>query len=116
MGKVIEELDGLRFFAALWIFTRHFGTSMADSIGWDPFIVLTNRGGAVGLNVFFLLAGFILHTVYVKKDLSRPHERWNFWVARLGRRIGIEKEAEKRKEEGRKERKKKGRNINPINR
>jgi peptidoglycan/LPS O-acetylase OafA/YrhL len=64
----IKALTGLRIFAALWVVLFHYRTLMAavapdlTSALWP---VLTN--GALGVDLFFILSGFVLTWNYIDK-------------------------------------------------
>jgi peptidoglycan/LPS O-acetylase OafA/YrhL len=65
----IKPLTGIRFLAAFYVFLFHIDMR-------TPFIFLPNslqqlvRQGAIGVNVFFTLSGFILAYTYLNKSIS----------------------------------------------
>lgn len=67
MRKDIKALTGIRFFAALYVFLLHMDMRI-------PFTFLPEWGrnfvgqGRAGVNVFFVLSGFILTYTYFRKE------------------------------------------------
>jgi peptidoglycan/LPS O-acetylase OafA/YrhL len=66
-GKLISEIDGLRFAAILPVVLTHLAERMdkykvADfrSTAVEDFIAFTLSRGFVGVNIFFLISGFVL--------------------------------------------------------
>lgn len=57
---MLNNLTGLRFYTALWVFLYHF---YAYTGGLDNFFV---RKGYLGVDIFFVLSGFILTYAYHK--------------------------------------------------
>ncbi|TXG95598.1 MAG: acyltransferase [Nevskiaceae bacterium] len=81
----ISNLTGLRGFAALSVLLLHIRYG-ALSEPYEPFAFLFNTRG-LGVDVFFVLSGFILAYVHGKdfsKTISLKAAR-QFWVARLAR-------------------------------
>lgn len=76
---VLDQLTGVRFFLALGVVLFHFQlywTLPAESAG------LLNRA-RLGVDVFFILSGFILTHVYLQGDRAPNYGR--FLAARLAR-------------------------------
>ena len=68
MPKVtIDSLTGLRFWAALWVVLMHFREYKISEIWQFPYIDKFISQGALGVDLFFVLSGFILCHVY--KDI-----------------------------------------------
>jgi peptidoglycan/LPS O-acetylase OafA/YrhL len=81
----IQNLTGLRGFAALSVLLLHIRYGeLSNAYGHFAFLFKT-RG--LGVDVFFILSGFILAYVHGKDFGSslRPKEAFNFWIARLAR-------------------------------
>jgi peptidoglycan/LPS O-acetylase OafA/YrhL len=85
-----SALTGLRAFAAIWVMLYHFSQKNMDANTWfdwgvfDPLII----HGAAGVDVFFVLSGFILTHVYWSKfQAGVSRKSWlqflNLRVARL---------------------------------
>ncbi|MCU7617837.1 acyltransferase [Chryseobacterium sp. PBS4-4] len=69
MKKNLPILTGLRFFAALYVFIFHINlTQPVDFLG--TFIYSFIKQGAGGVNVFFILSGFILFYNYYGKQIN----------------------------------------------
>ncbi len=86
----LPALTGLRFLAALYVVFYHFGPYPQLHLLSGPVralqIALWNTGGSgfVGVNLFFLLSGFILAYTYLGDAHARG--RWRaFYVARVAR-------------------------------
>lgn len=77
----IGSLTGLRFFAALYVFTFHFGAGFAERIGVPTQVVTFLKNGYIGVSFFFVLSGFILTYTY----RSGVQSLGKYWIARLGR-------------------------------
>jgi peptidoglycan/LPS O-acetylase OafA/YrhL len=57
----IKPLTGLRFFAAMWVVLYHYWPNLA--VGFSPRLV---EKGYLGVELFFVLSGFILCHVYLE--------------------------------------------------
>lgn len=57
---MLDNLTGLRFYAAMWVFLYHFSVYVGEL---DNFIF---NKGYLGVDVFFVLSGFILTYAYHK--------------------------------------------------
>jgi peptidoglycan/LPS O-acetylase OafA/YrhL len=62
MRQESVALTSIRGFAALWVVAMHFQLGMAD-VGYSLWPALAQYGYA-GVDIFFILSGFILTTVY----------------------------------------------------
>jgi peptidoglycan/LPS O-acetylase OafA/YrhL len=84
----IRSLTGLRIVAALWVVLFHLSWAPGDAYTryWAPLRPLI-RHGAMGVDLFFVLSGFVITLTYVDKLGSRPTARAaaTFWWARICR-------------------------------
>lgn len=78
----LGSLTSLRFFAALWVFIHHF----------SYFVLIPNFSDSVfsdnadyGVDLFFILSGFILSHVYLRQAEAGKFAYWNFILARFAR-------------------------------
>ncbi|MET0294811.1 MAG: acyltransferase [Phenylobacterium sp.] len=79
-GAHIKPLTALRFFAAYWVVLFHFWPKLAG--GGEPMFV---EKGYLGVELFFVLSGFILCHVY-RTELEEGRYRYGrFLWARLAR-------------------------------
>jgi peptidoglycan/LPS O-acetylase OafA/YrhL len=62
MRQESVALTSIRGFAALWVVAMHFQLGMAD-VGYSPWPGLAHYG-YTGVDIFFILSGFILTVVY----------------------------------------------------
>ncbi len=92
----LHALTGLRFIAALLVVLFHFeGTWRWDAfvLSPTPLIPITIRqalhnfsfNGFVGVNIFFILSGFVLAYNYLTPTNTLNGTRKAFWVARVAR-------------------------------
>jgi peptidoglycan/LPS O-acetylase OafA/YrhL len=89
--RQLKPLTGLRFLAALLVVLYHFGPYVLRPAASDPLrtfkiaernIVLT---GMIGVDLFFVLSGFILAYTYLDLSGRLRGKRGQFWVARVAR-------------------------------
>lgn len=84
----IRSLTGLRIVAALWVVFYHFSWAPGDAYTryWEPILPFVRHGG-YGVDLFFVLSGFVITLTYVDKLGSRPSVRGmvSFWWARICR-------------------------------
>ena len=76
----IKSLTSLRFFAAAWVVLYHYWPSLA--VAHTPPIVAT---GHLGVELFFILSGFILCHVYLPAFETGQFRYGDFLWARLAR-------------------------------
>ncbi|SFL85993.1 acyltransferase family protein [Geodermatophilus ruber] len=84
----IRSLTGLRIVAALWVVVFHFSFTPGDTYSdlWEPLQPLI-RTGALGVDLFYVLSGFVITLTYLDKMGRRPAVRRTvtFWWARICR-------------------------------
>ncbi len=84
----IRSLTGLRIVAALWVVGFHFAFTPGDAWTgvWQPLSPLV-RTGALGVDLFYVLSGFVITLTYLEKSGRRPGVRGTvaFWWARICR-------------------------------
>ncbi len=80
--KDISSLTRVRFFAALWVVLFHWRTTWAVDV--DRYTGLL-ESGRYGVDIFFVLSGFVLAHVYFRKVEARQFDYGKFLVARLAR-------------------------------
>jgi peptidoglycan/LPS O-acetylase OafA/YrhL len=81
-GREIVSLTILRAFAAWWVVIYHFKRMSPFTDGLDVFAL---RSGWIGVDVFFVLSGFVLACVYGPDIESQNFEFWQFLVKRFAR-------------------------------
>lgn len=77
----LPALTGLRFVAALLVVVHHFCRLPASV----PLVGNVINSGLVGVNLFFILSGFILAYTYLTPDGQLRGSRRAFWIARVAR-------------------------------
>lgn len=85
MNREIGALTGLRGIAALWVFAYH-AAYWADGLGQPARLTLKvlSSGGYLGVDVFFVLSGFVLALNY---GSARVHASWSTYAKFLWKRI-----------------------------
>ncbi len=78
----IHALTSLRFFAALYVVLYHAFPPVFPNYG-ETLVGRFFSLGYVSVSFFFLLSGYILAVVYLRKEL--PVQRSNFYIARFAR-------------------------------
>jgi peptidoglycan/LPS O-acetylase OafA/YrhL len=76
-APLIGALTGIRAIAAFWVFLRHFRTEIVDALGSGPItqaIVHISSAGYLGVDLFFILSGFIL--TYTHLDSMTTGYSW----------------------------------------
>ena len=84
-----ENLDALRFLAALSVFIFHFFRdingfypNLAANKIFEVVLVFTNKG-SLGVNFFFVLSGFLItYLILQEKQLTKHFSLWKFLVRR----------------------------------
>jgi peptidoglycan/LPS O-acetylase OafA/YrhL len=84
----IRALTGLRIFAALWVVVFHFGFTPALAVKgfWKPFAPFIGTG-ALGVDLFYVLSGFVITLTYLDTMGPRASGRLavGFWWTRVCR-------------------------------
>ncbi len=79
----IPALTGLRAIAALWVLVLHFGEGVSAT--WPSAVRSVFSTGFIGVDLFFVLSGFILAWNYLGADGTLSVNRSEFWRARAAR-------------------------------
>ena len=79
MPQNLKSLTSLRFFAAMWVVCFHFWDNLGH--GLPAFI----SKGYLGVELFFVLSGFILSHVYLERFKEGTFNYFEFLWARLAR-------------------------------
>lgn len=85
---VIGALTGIRAVAAFWVFLRHFRNEIVDALGSGPltqFVIHIANVGYLGVDLFFILSGFIL--TYTHLDTMSRNWTWRTGLGFLWLRI-----------------------------
>ncbi|MDQ1660498.1 MAG: hypothetical protein QOJ68_478 [Blastococcus sp.] len=84
----IRALTGLRIVAALWVVSFHFSFTPGDTYTWlwAPLRPIVQTG-ALGVDLFYVLSGFVITLTYLEKMGRHPFSRVTvgFWWARICR-------------------------------
>ena len=84
----IRSLTGLRIVAAVWVVVFHFMFTPGDAYTalWEPLRPVVQTG-ALGVDLFYVLSGFVITLTYLEKSGKRPSVRGTvaFWWARVCR-------------------------------
>lgn len=83
----IRQLTGVRFFAALWVMLYHYQPALATAGVLVPVLHEVLRVGSLGVDLFFILSGFILSYTYLHKlgPKLKAKTAGNFLYLRLAR-------------------------------
>ncbi len=77
MNRRITELDGLRAIAVTLVFFNHFAP-----IKSAPWLDLFRRLGWVGVDIFFVLSGFLVTGILLKARVNTDGYYRNFYIRR----------------------------------
>lgn len=80
----LHALTGIRFFAAFWVMTFHFGAAFTARARMPHPVTVFLEHGDLGVALFFMLSGFILCYSY-HDNLQSLGDIYKFFVARLAR-------------------------------
>ena len=83
----IPALTGLRAIAALWVLVLHFGEAVSAS--WPRAVRSVLSTGFAGVDLFFVLSGFILAWNYLRDDGTLAVSPAEFWRARAARILPV---------------------------
>jgi peptidoglycan/LPS O-acetylase OafA/YrhL len=82
----LEPLTSIRFVAAFHVVVYHGAPFLEPSLGEGAGLVKNLiHTGYTGVNLFFLLSGFILAYTYLDPDQPSRVDRRRFWIARFAR-------------------------------
>ncbi len=78
------SLDGLRFFAFLVVFFHHSLQNIhSDHMLINFFLIIIQKNGWVGVDLFFVLSGFLITTLLLKeRSTLGKFSLINFWIRR----------------------------------
>ena len=82
----IAPLTGIRALAAFWVFTRHFRSELLDAFPGMHLLAPLVNVGYLGVDVFFILSGFILTITHL--DTMNERYDWRTALGFLWLRIG----------------------------
>lgn len=85
MKVYFKNLDGIRFFAALFVLLQHsFGFRKEYTPGNSLVDPLFAHSGVLGVNLFFVLSGFLIsYLLLVEKDTTSTVSYKNFYIRRI---------------------------------
>jgi peptidoglycan/LPS O-acetylase OafA/YrhL len=86
-SKRVLELDGLRGFAALMVFARHAFAGSMIGRNWHGIALVTSsvsKIGVTGVDVFFVLSGYIITTLLISQ-VAQPDYLRSFYIRRVRR-------------------------------
>jgi peptidoglycan/LPS O-acetylase OafA/YrhL len=84
LRRGLHPLTGLRFFAAFYVMTYHFGAGFSERERLPRTVTVFLQHGNLGVALFFILSGFILYYSY-KDNLQSSRDLYKFFVARFAR-------------------------------
>ncbi len=71
----IKALTGLRAVVATWVVLFHFSEQLGPYLGALPFFAPIVQAGWTGVELFFVLSGFVITRAYVDRLGARPRPR-----------------------------------------
>lgn len=80
----LHALTGIRFFAAFWVMSFHFGAAFTARAHMPHPVTVFLEHGNLGVALFFMLSGFILYYSY-HDNLQSLRDLYKFFVARFAR-------------------------------
>jgi peptidoglycan/LPS O-acetylase OafA/YrhL len=82
----IAPLTGIRALAAFWVFLRHYRTELLDAFPFMNVLAPLMNVGYLGVDLFFILSGFILTVTHL--DSMTERRGWRSSVGFLWLRLG----------------------------
>jgi peptidoglycan/LPS O-acetylase OafA/YrhL len=82
----LRELDGVRGIAAVAVFFHHLCFTSIEPTGWQPFILglrSISQHGAAGVDIFFVLSGFLITSLLIRDRESPSFYRDFYWKRAL---------------------------------
>ncbi|MCW4385976.1 acyltransferase [Salinibacterium sp. SYSU T00001] len=83
---VIAPLTGIRALAAFWVFLRHYRTELLDAFPFMNVLAPLMNVGYLGVDLFFILSGFILTVTHL--DTMTERRGWRATLGFLWLRLG----------------------------
>ena len=85
----IESLTGLRFIASMWVLLYHIGEVLLKNLFpdfWKTYYKVLFHGGAMGVDLFFVLSGFVIAYNYFDRFASTEKSNYfDFLFKRFAR-------------------------------
>ena len=81
----IQSLTSIRAFAALLVVASHGLHLSLPAAWWSKVILTTINLGFTGVDLFFILSGYILSYVYLNETDLKNFDRNSFWKSRFAR-------------------------------
>ena len=85
----LYPLTGLRFFAAIAVVACHYSLFWRTGAVSVPWLATLMGNGNLGVNIFFILSGFILTYTYLPVDAVMKGTLFNFYIARVARIVPV---------------------------
>jgi len=82
----IAPLTGIRALAAFWVFLRHYRTELLDAFPFMNVLAPLMNVGYLGVDLFFILSGFILTVTHL--DSMTERRGWRATLGFLWLRLG----------------------------
>jgi peptidoglycan/LPS O-acetylase OafA/YrhL len=82
----IPELDGVRGIAAVMVFFHHVCFTSISPAGWDrpiQFLRTLSSAGATGVDLFFVLSGFLITSILIDSRKSSAYYHDFYWKRAL---------------------------------
>jgi len=84
-GNYIAEIDGLRFIAIAPVVLHHLAERIIRQMdisgtagSWDHFLFNLLPSGPLGVEIFFVISGFVISMPIIKKWLKQPNRKIKF--------------------------------------
>ena len=82
----LPELDGIRGIAALLVYVHHLCFTSLPEGAWNPFVLTVrdmSRFGSAGVDVFFVLSGFLITSLLIRDRESPAFYKDFYWKRAL---------------------------------